>query len=224
MATSVFMGRGDVVGPSSSTDGAVVLWDGTTGKLVKVGSIASIAVSSIAGTANQITASAATGAVTLSIPSTFIAPGSIAATTGVSGTTGTFTTSLISPAWIPAGATAAVTGTLTVSVDALITGSARVGTANDISWNGRMLLGSPADGVMSLRTNAGASGVRIDVATVDGTAAVLSRAGADTAIIKANKVNATGNYQHNGTDGVTTFGPAAVASITVKGGIVTAIS
>lgn len=47
-------------------------------------------VSGLTGTANQITASAATGAVTLSIPSTFIAPGSIMATTGVSGTTGTF--------------------------------------------------------------------------------------------------------------------------------------
>lgn len=43
-------------------------------------------VSSIAGTANQITASASTGAVTLSVPSTFIAPGSIAATTTVTGT------------------------------------------------------------------------------------------------------------------------------------------
>lgn len=40
---------------------------------------------SIAGTANQITASASTGAITLSIPSTFIAPGSIAATTTLSG-------------------------------------------------------------------------------------------------------------------------------------------
>lgn len=36
-------------------------------------------VSSLAGTANEITASAATGAVTLSIPNTFIAPGSITA-------------------------------------------------------------------------------------------------------------------------------------------------
>jgi hypothetical protein len=40
-------------------------------------------VTSITGTANQITASAATGAVTLSTPATFIAPGSIAATTTI---------------------------------------------------------------------------------------------------------------------------------------------
>ncbi len=38
-------------------------------------------VTSIAGTANQITASAATGAVTLSIPAAFIAPGSVQVTT-----------------------------------------------------------------------------------------------------------------------------------------------
>ena len=45
------------------------------------------AVTSISGTTNQITSSPTTGAVVLSIPSTFIAPGSIAATTTISGTT-----------------------------------------------------------------------------------------------------------------------------------------
>lgn len=48
-------------------------------------------VNSITGTANQITASSSTGSVTLSIPSTFIAPGSIAATTTLSGTSETLT-------------------------------------------------------------------------------------------------------------------------------------
>ncbi len=48
-------------------------------------------VTSITGTANEITASAATGAVTLSTPSTFIAPGSIAATTTVTATLGDIT-------------------------------------------------------------------------------------------------------------------------------------
>lgn len=47
---------------------------------------------SVAGTANQITAANASGAVTLSIPSAFIAPGSIAATTSITaGTTITAT-------------------------------------------------------------------------------------------------------------------------------------
>jgi YadA head domain repeat (2 copies) len=43
--------------------------------------LSSIAVTDIAGTANEITASASIGAVTLSIPSTFIAPGSVEVTT-----------------------------------------------------------------------------------------------------------------------------------------------
>jgi hypothetical protein len=45
-------------------------------------------VTSIAGTPNQIAASAATGAVILSIPTTFIAPGSIASTSGLTGGSG----------------------------------------------------------------------------------------------------------------------------------------
>ncbi len=49
-------------------------------------------VSSVTGTANQITASPTTGAVVLSIPSTFIAPGSIASTTTTTGGTGLIAT------------------------------------------------------------------------------------------------------------------------------------
>src|SRR5579859_927142 len=61
---------------------------GTNGQILAVVSgeptwetLASNAVTSIAGTANEITASASTGAVTLSTPTTFIAPGSVAVTT-----------------------------------------------------------------------------------------------------------------------------------------------
>lgn len=46
------------------------------------------AVSSVTGTANQITASPTTGAVTLSIPSVFSAPGTVTAATGFTVTTG----------------------------------------------------------------------------------------------------------------------------------------
>ena len=56
-------------------------------------------INSVSGTANQVTASTSTGAVTLSTPSTFIAPGSIAATTTVTGTN-----------IIPSGSTAATNG------------------------------------------------------------------------------------------------------------------
>ena len=52
----------------------------------------SFGVSSITGTANQVAASASTGAVTLSVSPTFVAPGSIAATSSVTAPTGFFTT------------------------------------------------------------------------------------------------------------------------------------
>lgn len=56
-------------------------------------------ISSVSGTANQITAVTTSGAVALSVPSTFVAPGSIASTTtltggtGVTATTGNFVAS-----------------------------------------------------------------------------------------------------------------------------------
>jgi hypothetical protein len=85
-------------------------------------------VSSIAGTANQITASASTGAVTLSTPSTFIAPGSIAATTTVTGTTINATqpfivnsrTASVSYS-IPAGSSAHSAGPITINSGVVIT-------------------------------------------------------------------------------------------------------
>jgi hypothetical protein len=58
-----------------------LLWNGDI-----IATSGSSPVLSIAGTANEITASSATGNVTLSVPSTFIAPGSIAATTTLAGT------------------------------------------------------------------------------------------------------------------------------------------
>lgn len=239
------------------------------GALIVTLAAGSAVVTSIAGTANQITASAATGAVVLSIPSAFIAPGSIAATTTVSGTTGTFTTSLISPllvsasgnleiqagsagqlflgsaasriltldlnghfrpntsnnasdfgvsgnawrtgyfgtsivtpAWIPAGGTAAVTGTLTVSSTSTFTGGltanggivtagAQIGAGNDIEWNGRVRLNSTSNERLVLTNQLASKGFLFDT-NVDGTAAFLSRAGADTAILKANKGVFTG--------------------------------
>ncbi len=56
---------------------------GTTSNPPSWSTLSGIAVTSITGTANQITASAATGAVTLSTPSTFVAPGSVQVTTSM---------------------------------------------------------------------------------------------------------------------------------------------
>lgn len=68
-----------VYGGSVGATNAAVFID-STGQLGTAGGGGG-GVTSITGTANQITASASTGAVTLSTPSTFIGPGSVAATT-----------------------------------------------------------------------------------------------------------------------------------------------
>lgn len=85
-------------------------------------------VSSITGTANQITASSSTGAVTLSVPSTFIAPGSIEATTSVTGTVVNATNGIIvnsqtvSASYsIPSGSSAMSAGPITVASGVVVT-------------------------------------------------------------------------------------------------------
>jgi hypothetical protein len=70
---------------SATAEGATgTVLSGNTGSAPTFQTLSAIAVTNIAGTTNQIAASAATGSVTLSTPSTFIAPGTIAATTSVS--------------------------------------------------------------------------------------------------------------------------------------------
>jgi hypothetical protein len=65
-------------GVTSNVAGTGISVSGATGAVT----ITNTGVTSLAGTANQITASASTGAVTLSVPSAFVAPGSIQITTG----------------------------------------------------------------------------------------------------------------------------------------------
>lgn len=67
-------------GVTSNVAGTGISVSGATGAVT----ITNTGVTALAGTANQITASASTGSVTLSIPSTFVAPGSVAVTTSLS--------------------------------------------------------------------------------------------------------------------------------------------
>jgi hypothetical protein len=76
---------------------------------------------------------------------------------------------------------------------------------------------SPLNGQFNLMNNAQTVGVGFDVLT-DAVLKVRTRAQTGYA-----QVDALG-YSTGGVAGVTTFGPAAVTSITVKGGIITAIS
>lgn len=80
----------DGIAGVSVSNTAYVTINTSTGEMGSA-AIPATGVTSLTGTANQITVSAATGAVTLSIPSTFIAPGSIAATTTVTATLGNIT-------------------------------------------------------------------------------------------------------------------------------------
>ncbi len=76
---------------------------------------------------------------------------------------------------------------------------------------------APADGQLGFSNTAITSGVGVDVNT-NGVLKVRTTAQTGYATVDAL------GYSVSGVAGVTTFGPAAVASITVKGGIITAIS
>lgn len=80
-AHGVLVGEGTspVTALAVGTTGQVLA--GNTGADPSFQTLSGLAVTSITGTANQITASASTGAVTLSVPSTFILPGSLEVTT-----------------------------------------------------------------------------------------------------------------------------------------------
>jgi len=156
MANSVFLGQGDVYGPASATDGALCAFDGTTGKLIKVGSASGVFVSSITGTANQVIASAATGAVTLSLPQSI---GTGSSPTFAALTLGTMT---LTPSGITArfnGPIESGTGHYVLAQSFLYLGAA--GTQSRLA--------SLADGSIDVRTQAGADTGKISVNVINAT-------------------------------------------------------
>jgi hypothetical protein len=78
--------------------------------------------------------------------------------------------------------------------------------------------GANTDGIVKLVKDSQTTGVTLSAAT-DGTFNVLSFAGADTATVKANKVNGTAGFQFNGTNGFT--GTGIYTTLTIQGGIIT---
>lgn len=85
-----------------------------------------------------------------------------------------------------------------------------------LGWGTRSLLSSGATGLVNITTNAQTAGVGFDVAT-DAVLKVRTRAQTGYATVDALA------YQASGAAGVS-YGPAGVTSITVVGGIITAIS
>jgi hypothetical protein len=166
-------------------------------------------VTSIAGTANQITASASTGSVTLSTPSTFIAPGSIAATTTVTATLGNITATsgtlvVSSPVTVANGGT----GATTLASDGVLYGNGTsVIGATTAGTNGQVLLGAtsaaPAFATLtstggSLTYTTGANALNIDIANYVSTTwtPVLKFGGGTTGItynVQAGAYSRVGN-------------------------------
>lgn len=92
------------------------------------------AIFSVLGTANQITATTSAGTVTLSIPSTFIAPGSIASTTTLTGGTGITATT---------GNITATTGNLVLSAaGSKLTIHATTAASDSVGTTGAMITGA----------------------------------------------------------------------------------
>lgn len=135
-ANGVLLGNGTSAVSATAVGATGQVLVGNTAAAPTWSTLSGIAVTSITGTANQITASASTGAVTLSTPATFIAPGSVAATT-----------------------------TLTVSGNTansfLYSGTAGLVAATTAPTNGQLLIGST--GVAPVVGTLGVSGTSIYV-------------------------------------------------------------
>lgn len=97
-------------------------------------------VTQVIGTTNQITASSATGDVTLSIPSTFIAPGSIQSTSTITADTGL----TVSAGGADITGTTTITGNTTVTGDLTVNGSTTtIQSQNVLVEDKFIVLGNP---------------------------------------------------------------------------------
>lgn len=98
-----------------------------------------------------------------------------------------------------------------------------------LQWTTQSSIANVSDGMLALRKNSGVVGVNLKFST-DGELHVRDRSDSNFADLRANNIRSSGEVEStnpfvfNGVGGVNTFGPAAVISITVKGGIITAIS
>jgi hypothetical protein len=159
---------------------------GSTGLSVTNGAgtiaLANTGVTSIAGTANQISASASTGAVTLSVPSAFIAPGTVQVTTSL--TVDTLT---------PNAALYATTGGLITSTAALT--------------NGQILVGSTGGAPVATTITAGTG---ISVTNAGGSITIATTSGSHVTSFSAGTTGLTPNTATTGD--VTLAGTLAVAN------------
>lgn len=159
----------------NSTDGLLEFDNGSVWIPIPITSV-----TSVTGTANEITASPTTGDVVLSIPTTFVAPGSITATTTISGTTfnsSTLTASelvltdgsknLVSAAHlnVPLGGTGNTTFT---AYSVICAGTTATGTFQDVSGvgtSGQVLTSNGPAALPTWQTDSSGGGLFVDQTT-----------------------------------------------------------
>ena len=203
-ALSPITTTGDIIYSSTGTTNSR-LGIGTAGQVLTVVSgvpawttAASSGVTSITGTSNQITASASTGAVTLSVPSTFVAPGYIKDTTGLY----LSTTNTISAA----GTTQGTATALTTSNNVVTSVAANSGVILPIPALSGLFISIVNNGANTLNVYP-SSGVTIDSGAADIPATIPS--------------NGEAIYAASSTTSWNTIRPAVVAGngITLSNGI-----
>ena len=123
----LLIGNGSGLSLSTITQGTGINISNGSGTIT----ITNSGVTSITGTANQVTASASTGAVTLSTPNTFIAPGTIQDTSGMKYSTSASVTA--------AGATQATATALTTSYVVVTTVASGTGVALPVATSGLII-------------------------------------------------------------------------------------
>lgn len=171
---------------AAGTTGQVLV--GTTGSAPSWSALSGLAVTSLTGTANQVAVSASTGAVTLSTPATFVAPGTIQDTTGMLQST----TSAITAA----GATQGTATVLTTSYNIVTTVAAGTGV--------RLQTPSGA-GYITTVVNRGANALNVYPDTGD----QIDNAAANSPVVLP--VGASATYQAASTGQWYTINPPIVA-------------
>lgn len=173
------------------------------------------AISAVNGTANQITANTAGNIVTLSIPATFIAPGSIASTSTITAATGLTVTA--GGATVSAGNIVATLGNINATAGSMSAGtSITAGTTltatlgNITATNGNLVLTAAGNKMVrtSVATNATAGANSIGSATlVGGTVTIATTAVTASSLIQLWR-------QSIGSTGAAALGMLTVGTIT----------
>ena len=177
-----------------SQSGGVVTWAVLGG--------ASAAVNSVTGTANQVTASPTSGAVILSTPAVFIAPGSIASTTTLTGGTGITATT---------GNILASTGNITSTLGSVSAGTTVTAGTGITATTGNIAASS--GNVSASGTVTGGTGVTATTGNVVATAGAVN---AGTTMTAGTGITATtGNIQALGGDILATRSSAG-ADVTLE--------